>query len=376
MGSRDPRWRGIYRHGAGWRATVSRGRGVPPLLRHFPKDTDPREMQAWRADEKAQLRLTRKARATSGTFEFDAKRYLAAITAMPSLAERTADIARWVAIFGTRRRDTITAADIRGVRDRWMTEPRGYTVSATGQIAPQPPYAASTINHRLRALSNLWTVLDGRRAQNPVRDVPEVPEPDPLPRAIPYPVIEQILAAMPDRGRPTKGRKNVTVSLAKLRLRVIAYTGLTYSQLGRLTAEDVDLVIGSMLVRRRRKGKGAKSRLQPLLPEAIEAFRQLDAANGWGAFSGASVRKSFVLAVGKLKKAGVPLNGVRVYDLRHTFAGLVFRATRSREAVKDLLQHESLRTTERYVLSAVSDVLHEQMAKTSQLLTPKKPTTP
>jgi integrase len=367
MAARD--YTGLYRHGAGWRAVVSAGRGRPPKMRHFPKGTDVRVMQAWRDDERARLRLQRKARATSGTFEYDAQKYLDTVTALSSYAERVADIARWKVIFGTRQRDMITSREIREVRDRWMTEPRGL---APDGKTPLPPYAASTINHRLRALSNLWTVLDGRRAPNPVREVPEAPEPDALPRALSYDLIERIIAAVTDRSRPIKGQGNKdTVSLTKVRLRVMAYTGLTYSQLARLTPASVDLQAGSMLVGRRRKGKGAKPRRLPLLPAAIDAFRALAAAQAWGPFSGDSVRKTFLLAVGKVRtqlaREGLELAPIRPNDLRHSMGSLVYRATGSREAARDLLQHESVRTTERYTLAAVSDVLNAQMALVRQI---------
>lgn len=345
---------GIQRHGAGWRATVSCGRSRQPIQKHFPLETPLRVMQAWRADTRAALRLTRKQRATSGTFAYDAARYLASVTALQTHAERTLHINRWVAIFGLRQRDTITSTDIRRWRDRWMTEPRrdhGWT--GTGPKG-DTPYAASTINHWLRALSNLWTVLDGRRAPNPVRDVPEVTEPDALPRAIDYATIEQIIGQI--------GTRKDTGDTARtaLRLRVLAYTGLTYAQLGRMQREDVDLEGGTMLVRSRRKGRGAKPRRLSLLPQAVAAFAALDAAGAWGPFSGASIRKSFLLAA---RKVGV--SGIRPYDLRHSFGTVVYRATQSREAVRELLSHGTLKTTERYTLDAVDDVVTAQLRQVS-----------
>ena len=121
---------------------------------------------------------------------------LRAVQALPTFKTRKNDIERWIAIFGTRQRDTITSTEIRGQRDTWMKQPRA---------KDKPPYAASTINHWLRALSNLWTVLDGRRAPNPVRDVPEVIEPDPLPRALSFTTIDAILDHMAIVSRSPKG---------------------------------------------------------------------------------------------------------------------------------------------------------------------------
>jgi integrase len=346
---------GIYRHGQSWRVVVSQGRGRPPLRRSFPLETPLSELVAWRQDQQAEHRVQRKRRATIGTFAYDAKqRYLPAVTGLTTYATRETDIARWIALFGRRYRDTITSAEICAYRDQWAREPRG--VDRDGQ--PLPPYAASTINHWLRALSNVWTVLDGPRAPNPVRDVAELPEPDALPRALSYDTIERILTAMPDRGRPVKGQKRPTVSLAKLRLRVLAYTGLTYRQLARLQPAHVDLRHGTMLVTRREKGKGAKPRRLPLLPQAVEAFKALQAARAWGPFDGNSVRRAFLRAA---KRANV--KGIRPYDLRHSLGTLIFRATGSREAVKEFLQHESIETTARYTLAAVDQVLTAQLAR-------------
>lgn len=380
--SRDPLWTGIRRHGAGWRASVSLGRGRSPVQKHFPIETPVRVMQRWRADTKAELHLTRKRRATAGTFEYDARtRYLPAVAGLDDYDARQRDIERWIAIFGTRPRDSITSAEIRAWRNRWASEPRqehGWLASGWRRNDDQKakaPYSASTINHWLRALSNVWTVLDGRRAPNPVREVPEVPEPDALPRAIPYAVIERIIAACPNRSRPVKGQKNTAPSLTKIRLRVLAYTGLTYAQLQGLTAADVDLEAATMLVRRRRKGKGAAPRRLPLLPEAVEAFRALDAAKGWGEFSGASVRKTFLVAAGKVRRElaaeGVELPLIRPNDLRHSMGTLVFRATADLAAVAELLQHGSVKTTRRYALAGVPDVLAGHLAKVQSSQTVK-----
>jgi len=349
---------GIYRHGAGWRAAVSRGYGVVPSYRHFPIDTSVKVMQDWRADEKARLRLKRKTRSSAGTFVADARAYLTVVRALTTHQARERDIERWIAIFGTRRRDSITSSEIRGWRDTWMKQPR-----PGGQL----PYAASTINHWLRALSNLWTVLDGRRAPNPVRDVPEVTEPDPLPRALSFDTIDAILERIARRGRPVKGESTKgTLSKTHARLRVVMYTGLTYAQLALLTPADVDLKGATMLVRSRQKGSGSKPQRLPLHPEAVKAFQAFSDLRCWGRFSGASVRKTFRVAAAKARKAGYAVpEDVRPYDLRHSWGTAVVAATGSLEAAKDLLSHRSTRTTRRYALGAADELLRAQVLAVS-----------
>jgi len=350
---------GVYRHGAGWRAVVSQGRGRTPRTRQFPLNTPMATMQSWREDERARLRLTRKARASMGTFEGDARAYLRAVQALTTHKTRVTDIERWIAIFGTRRRDTITSAEIRGWRDTWMKQPRA---------KDKPPYAASTINHWLRALSNLWTVLDGRRAPNPVRDVPEVTEPDPLPRALSYDTIDAILSRVTNRGRPVKGHSTKgTQSQTLARLRVVMFTGLTYAQLKLLTPADVDFAHGTVLVRSRAKGAGSKPQRLPLDPRAVDAFKVFDALRCWGHFSPPSIRKTFLVAAAKARKDGYAVpHDVRPYDLRHSWGTAIVAATGSLEAAKDLLSHRSTRTTRRYALAAADDLLRAQVAAVTQ----------
>lgn len=353
-------WTGIRRHGQGWRATVSQGRDKPRIQKHFPRDTPCSDMQQWRRDTADYRRLSRKPRATKGTFAADAAEYLRSVTALPTYRERKAQIAIWIGIFGTQARESITPGQIRKVRDEWLTLPR----------APKlPPLAPGTVNKRLRALSNVWTVLDGKHAQNPVRDVPEAREPDPEPRMLDYPTIAKILASLPDvgvaldaRGRPQAGAKRPTVSKAKIRLACLAYCPITPKQLGQLQPADLDLVQGRIRLPARAKGRGSKASWQPLLPDALDAFTRFDAHDCYGPFSASVLRKSFQAGI---DRAGLDLN-VRVYDLRHAFGALAYRATLSLEAVAKLLQHRSTKTTERYAAAAESDVVAQHGATVAQ----------
>lgn len=354
MPRRDEDWTGIYQHGAGWRAVVSQGRGRPPIVRHFSKDTTLHEMQEWRADVRAAYRVHRKQRATAGTFEADAQRYLRAVTGLATFTDRKREIAVWIDVFQQRRRDTIRPADIREVRDRWAREPRGQDDAGK----PLPPLGPGTINKRLRALSNVWTVLDGRRAPNPVRDVDELTEPELTPRALTYDTIATIIAAMPDRGRATKGKTVPTISKSKVRVRCMAYSQITPKQLAQLTRAHLDLTRGRLRLPARAKGRGAAAVWVPLSPAAIEAFTDFDRHDLYGPFSQRSLRKSWARAI-----ATAQLPPARPYDLRHTYASAVYRATRSRDAVQQLLQHASWTTSERYALEAEADVLdaHAEM---------------
>jgi integrase len=359
--------KGKRRHGTGWQVRVSVA-GAGRSCTQFPLEATEQEMQAWQEDERYRLLLIarrhRRDGTQAGTFAADAKRYLKAVAAMRDIKNRRKDIALWVQEFGPRRRHSITADEIRAVRDRWLTVgPKHVYRKATRDRAAyweplEKPLAGSTVNHRLRALSNLWTVLDGRRAPNPVREVPEADETPELPRAIDYETITRILEALPDRGRPERHQKRSTVSLTKLRLRVMAWTGLPPAELMRLTAEHVDLERGAVLIEPRQKGKGVEPARLPLLPQAVEAFRDFAAANAWGKFSTSSVRQSFIRATRNISPAG----GLRPYDLRHSFGTQVFLSTGSLHAVGELLRHADKRTSRRYTLAAVDPVLRSALA--------------
>ncbi len=340
--TRDPVWTGITRHGTGYRAQVYGGHGQPPVRRQFPAGTSPQEMQRWRKDMQASQHLTRRARATAGAFAVDAKRYLEAVAAMPTIGERRRIVAFWIAEFGTTPRDRITSVQIRTIRDRLLTEPRSDD--------DKRPLAPATVNIRLRALSNLFSVLDGRRSYNPVRDVPEATEPDPVARAIPYDRIAALIGAMTAPPSVSRGttREAFGTSATKIRVTCLAYCQITPGQLAALTPDDLDLAHGRLRLPARQKGTGRPALWIALTRQAVEAFTAFDRASLYGSFSQSSLRKSFKLAA---TKAGIK-NAVRPYDLRHSFATAALHATASTEAVAELMQHGSAVTTKRYVMEA------------------------
>lgn len=98
-------------------------------------------MQEWRKDEQAKARLQRRTRAAFGQFSADARRYLSLVSKLPTITDRTREIGYWVAAFGARARDRITAGDVRALRDRWATDPRS--------AEDLRPLAAGTINRGL-----------------------------------------------------------------------------------------------------------------------------------------------------------------------------------------------------------------------------------
>ncbi|MFC1791861.1 tyrosine-type recombinase/integrase, partial [Gemmatimonadota bacterium] len=143
-------------------------------------------------------------------------------------------------------------------------------------------------------------------------------------------------------------------------LELLYGSGLRLSELHGLDLQDMDLEAEQMKVR----GKGRKERLVPLTRRAIQALRRYevrrqealstDAENGdpqallLNGKGGRLSRRSIQRAVrGILEKAAAG-QGLSVHSLRHSFATHLLDAGADLMAVKELLGHVSLSTTQIY----------------------------
>jgi integrase len=316
---------GIQRTPFGWRACI-RVRGVL-YSKRFPPTATLTKMRDWRSAKRVDVLRSGPPRRNTKTFSEDVDEYLKAVKAMPTYAAREADMDRWLTeLGGDRTRDTITSVEIRAVLQRWRM---------TGRTTPPGPLSESACNHRRTALQHFFTVMNGKAAANPVRDVPRFREPDPQPRGVPFETLQRVFAAMPD-------------SKTKARALVMALTGLPPATLKRIEPGALNVEAKSIIVPRRRKGAGTKTRNMPLTDEAIAAFQMLDGFEGWGHFSSHSARHSLHRAC---DAAGVPR--IRLYDLRHSFGTAAYLATGDIRAVQALLDHCDPTLTARYTLAAV-----------------------
>jgi integrase len=242
--------------------------------------------------------------------------------------------------------------------------------------------SASSVNHRKCALGDLLRWALGADDDSEIRIATDGIENWKLPkikaRGLPMPILTRILANLPDRGRPVKGQKRPMISDTKIRLRVMAWTGLSHISLERLDRTRVNFRDHKIFYPDREKGEGAEGVWADLLPPAYEALRDYDRAGLWGReFSRSSMhgsyrravkntRKQLVKAIDTADEAAredakamleqfdlvVPANPYP-YDTRHSFASDVYIQTGDLKAVKELLQHASLTTTERYTKGAV-----------------------
>jgi integrase len=229
-------------------------------------------------------------------------------------------------------------------------------------------FTPATLGHLRRVLGAVYRAINGKAGYNPVRDVPTIHRRYEEPRAIPYDLIELILSQMPDLGMslPNTAKKKggagrSPVNKTKIRLRVMAYTGLPPAQLGRILPRDLDLKNRHVLARPRRKGAGSDARLLPLTDRGVQAFELFQAAECFGPFSSRAAARVWRRAITRTRKAWEkehqrpwPLaDDVRAYDLRHSFGTELLLATGDLKLVGDMLLHSSLSTTARYTLAAV-----------------------
>jgi hypothetical protein len=146
--------------------------------KRFAADTGIREMKRWQANTRAAL-SREKLRIRRDTLTADVPRYMTVMKRRlkhPDLRED--EINAWLPAFGERRRDAIEGEEIRQQVLRWEGE----------------GFAGSTINHRLSALSQLFEVLDGKKAYNPVLEIARMKEPKAKPGGKSPETIQKVFA--------------------------------------------------------------------------------------------------------------------------------------------------------------------------------------
>jgi integrase len=314
--------RGLTRDKKGWRIYVSRGVHREPFRRHYPPSLSEEQMiDELRAQQKSQ-RAGRLETGPIGTLSADVNRYLVAYFASrPGRLERERHLKLWIAELGADIwRRQITREEVSRILQKWRTS----------------GLSAETCNHRRTALLAMWNALDGKSAANPVRDVPRFTVPPPLPRAIPYPLIERALKQLP------KCR-------TRARLKLMAYTGARPVQIRKIQAADWNRKAKTLLLAATSKGAGTKPHAVPLSPQAEAAMREFDETDAWGHFGEAPLCRMWKRAA---IAVGLPASCVP-YDLRHSWGTQIYRATGDLRITADLMGHASLAMSQRYTLAAV-----------------------
>ena len=207
-------------------------------------------------------------------------------------------------------------------------------------------YASSSIARKLSAIKTFELYLLERRLirSDPAAAVRSPRIPERLPRAISQEAMERLIA---EAWNIPPCQRNGTI------LEMLYGCGLRVAELVSLTWSDIDLEERWLKVR----GKGDKERLVPFgryAREALLAWRELCPRDSVFVFPGAGKEKSSItvrtvhrLVVQAALRAG--LEGVTPHSVRHSFATHMLEGGASLNVLQDLLGHESLLTTQKYL---------------------------
>jgi len=390
---RKPLPAGITRTATGYRAFVwvkwpgyPKGRVRSKRFTRTPTyEPTVKEAVAWQDDRRVEARRKKADDPVpvGEGFLADAERYLETVAAMPGIKDRRRHIRDWAARFGERPRTEIQPHEIRAQRDQWLTVgPKRVLVKPKGEPARWEaraiPLSASSVNQRLRALENLYTVLDGKDADNPVREVDEAEPPDVEPRGQSFALAYEILAFMPDVTTPKKDGAVEKGSLSRVRFEAMLVTGFPAKQLGMLQPTHVNWDAPSVVPPKRLKGRRsrrarARRKVKPrqLMPAAVPILKRFFAMEANKKFSSTSLARSVRRAIRAANtvraERELPLipETLRLYDLtRHTFGTEVFRLTKNLLLVKDLMGHGDIEQSERYAMAAIQE---HQVASVTEL---------
>jgi integrase/recombinase XerC len=167
--------------------------------------------------------------------------------------------------------------------------------------------------------------------------------------------MEDVLAAEPDRERAP------WIDLRDAAVLILLYgAGLRIGEALSLTKAEVDELLKSGRDTLAVTGKGNKTRLVPLLPQALQALRKYREACPWLATAKPSDRVFMGARGGALDPAIVQkrvreirrdlglAESVTPHALRHSFATHLLGAGGDLRTIQELLGHASLSTTQRY----------------------------
>jgi integrase len=361
--------------------------GGRPASRRFPPDTDPAVAAAWiettrcaltdqRADYgDAPLVTHRPARDGSSSLETEVARYLPQIAGRPSTKADTSHLRAWLAVviegvrLGTLRRSAITTELVNLAIAQWRTMPSshpvrrvrvmahdrdGHTMPAYERKAPVTSGAVvsdRTIRHRCRVLADLYHALDGKRAITPVDDakLPKLPKDHPIgvDVSIVLAVAWKLAQATVSRprvraphdpeayaAREAARRRDYQQTYA--RYVVLVTTGQRPCQVMRAQPEDLDLELGTWLVRSAKLEPAHTITLTADMRQAWQAFIDAEA---WGDYDTTT-------HANRVHEAGWP-RGVRPYNARHTLMMDALKAGIDLGDVQALAGHTSPLTTRR-----------------------------
>jgi len=226
------------------------------------------------------------------------------------------------------------AADVMGVPADAMTVESIVTWLAGLEVDGEPvaPATRATYFATLHAWHK-WLQQSGRRVDDPMITL----RPPRVPRAIPRPVSTDVVA------RTIASTRNHST---RVMLRLAAFAGLRAAEIARVRGQDIDPWAATITV----TGKGGLVRTIPLHPIVLEDARHMPRSSWWfpSPAGGGPIRADSVsAALGRaIRAAGFTGTG---HQLRHWYGTQLVRGGADIRVVQELMRHESLASTARYV---------------------------
>lgn len=216
--------------------------------------------------------------------------------------------------------------------------------------------AKTSASRRLSAVRGFtaWLAETGRAANDPSAGMKGPKKPDALPRAISYADVERLLTQGPDE-RAEQYRRD------RLVLELLYGAGLRVSELIGLKWENVELDERILRV----MGKGSKERIAPFGVRAqklLEEWRDITCVDGGGPVFPSDKKGAERLTVRTVDRIvtraarRVGLHGVTPHTLRHCYATHMLENGAPLKVVQDLLGHDSIAATQRYLRITPSQI--------------------
>ncbi len=278
------------------------------------------ELRAWRTKQIG-TRARRRGGA-AGSFRADVATYLAKpeIDAQKYVHQVRGYLELWIdALGGERTRASIERHEIEAVIQGWLKR-----------------FREPTVYHRRSALLQLFTVLDGEDAANPVKATTCPQAWVPRDQSVPFATLRAIVDAMPDVRYVKKGITRP--SAAKLACGVIIAVGIRAVDLLKVRPRDFRVAVDGrreFLWPASEKGEGVQAKWTPLSTEGEAGFDAYVAA-GMPRFIPEAISHSFKRAARKIDGADTPIH---LYSMRHSIGADVYRAKGDTETVGRLLHH-------------------------------------
>lgn len=210
--------------------------------------------------------------------------------------------------------------------------------------------SSGTVGNALTCIRSFcrWALRAGLRSDDPTLAIQWPKRTKPAPRALGQSELRQLsrVIAVPEE---LTAAKHFTWCRNRRAIFLMLFAGLRISEAAALRWRDVDLEGRYLVVR---DGKGGKDRSVPLHPILFTELNKAPAHRpNWAVAGKADGSGMTVKSMAHIFERWLPERGLTIsaHQLRHSFATELLRKRADIREIQELLGHESLETTQRYL---------------------------